>query len=73
MILQAALLAAGMCLDFKVHEKQLWNGVLQQLLSFELVSLFLFFKSAYTDIKPGVYILNVYLDIEKLDYFVFAV
>ncbi|CAG2235520.1 KNTC1 [Mytilus edulis] len=33
----AALLAAGMCLDFKVHEKQLWNGVLQQLLSFELM------------------------------------
>ncbi|CAC5425573.1 KNTC1 [Mytilus coruscus] len=33
----AALLVAGMCLDFKVHEKQLWNGVLQQILSFELM------------------------------------
>ena len=28
-----------MCLDFSVHEKQLWNGVIQQLLSFGLVSL----------------------------------
>jgi hypothetical protein len=38
-VLQAALLVASMCLDFKIHEKQLWNGVIQQILSFGLVSI----------------------------------
>jgi hypothetical protein len=36
---KAALLVASMCLDFKIHEKQLWNGVIQQILSFGLVSI----------------------------------
>lgn len=33
----AALLVASMCLDFKIHDKQLWNGVIQQILSFGLL------------------------------------
>ena len=35
--LQASMLVAALCLDYKVYDTQIWNGVLQQLVHFGLV------------------------------------
>lgn len=34
---QASMLVAGLCLDYKIYDVQIWNGVLQQLVHFGLV------------------------------------
>lgn len=31
------MLVAGLCLDYKIYDIQIWNGVLQQLVHFGLV------------------------------------
>ena len=36
--LQAVRLVADLCLDNSIHDPQLWNSVLQQLLAFGMVS-----------------------------------
>ena len=35
---QAVRLVADLCLDNSIHDPQLWNSVLQQLLAFGMVS-----------------------------------
>lgn len=37
--LQAVRLVAELCLEYKVYDLQLWNGLLQKLLGFSMVSL----------------------------------
>ena len=37
-LFQAVRLVADLCLDNNIHDPQLWNSVLQQLLAFGMVS-----------------------------------
>ena len=61
--LQASMLVAALCLDYKVYDTQIWNGVLQQLVHFGLVRhplLFIIppanFAGVYSDpyVRPSV-------------------
>lgn len=37
-LLQAVKLVTELCLEYKIYDLQLWNGLLQKLLGFNMVS-----------------------------------
>lgn len=59
------MLVAALCLDYKIYDVQIWNGVLQQLVHFGLVRSPLVY---YTSVKLFHFLLLLSVQFYKIKY-----